>query len=334
MLVAAILAAAIGAGRIQESAPSRWVLVYSGGSNRSQYSINNLLDLIAIIDTSGRAVGPLCDGVILTEFRAVSGRYYMPWPNGQPSEGVDWEVYLDSLTAPTGILTRLDAAAGTLGRAAKVSVTVMVPYPDATRRSFSFSGREYDLSDNLQRGEVLEAYLREVVDRVTSRELSHLSFYGFYWLNESIEPFDSSLVTRATGTARSMGYRFLWIPAYGAAGAAKWRAFGFNEAWQQPNYFFHPDITRARLDSAVRRARAADMGLEVEFDRRLFSDSLFHDRLGPYLDALETAPDLRNRSISIYEGAGALMQLSRSADARYRALYNRLVTLLRPSVRP
>jgi Domain of unknown function (DUF4855) len=70
------------------------------------------------------------------------------------------------------------------------------------------------------------------------------------------------------------------------------------------------------------------MGLEVEFDGRMFSDSRFADRLAPYLATLERAPDLRARSIAIYEGAGALVRLSRSNDLRYRALYRRLVAVL------
>lgn len=263
----------------------------------------------------------------------MSGRYYMPWPNGHPSQGSDWELYLDSLTGPIGAVTRLDSAAASLGPGSKVSITVMVPYPDTTQRSFTYRGREYDLSDGSQRVAAVESYLHDVVDRVGARQMSHLSFYGFYWLNEGIQPFDSSLVSRVTAAAHAMGYRFLWIPSYGAAGAGQWRSFGFDAAWLQPNYFFHPEIPATRLDSAINRARAAAMGLELEFDRRLFTDSLFRDRLGPYLAAFEGAPDLRNRSIAIYEGAGALIQLSRSADARHRALYHRLVTVLRPGVR-
>ena len=71
------------------------------------------------------------------------------------------------------------------------------------------------------------------------------------------------------------------------------------------------------------------MGLEVELDRRMFSDWRFADRLEPYLAALEGAPDLRTKSVAIYEGAGALIQLSKSRDSWHRALYDRLVATLR-----
>ncbi len=178
---------------------------------------------------------------------------------------------------------------------------------------------------------VVEAYFRDVVRRVESRPARNVSLYGFYWLNEGITSPDTILVSRVADAVHRLGLRFLWIPSYGAAGAALWRSFGFDDAWLQPNYFFHTDVSVARLDSAVNRARAA--GMELEFDRCLFADSQFANRLTPYLDTFEKTPDLRSRSIAIYEGSGALIQLARSTDKAKRALYDRLVTLLRPGAR-
>jgi hypothetical protein len=290
-----------------------------------------------IIDTVGNAAGPLCDGAILLEYHAVSGRYYMPFPNGAPSRGSDWTLYLDSLTAPTGPLTRLDSAAarGISGASTirPLSVAVMVPYPDPRNDTLIYDGRRYDVKHDSGRVAVVEAYLRDVVRRVESRHVSNLSLYGFYWLNEGITSLDTILVSRVADTVHRLGLRFLWIPSYGAAGAGDWRSFGFDEAWLQPNYFFHPDLSVGRLDSAVDRARAAGMGLELEFDRRLFADSQFANRLTPYLDTFEKTPDFRSRSIAIYEGSGALIRLARSTEKAKRALYRRLVTVLRPPVR-
>src|SRR5436190_10669359 len=317
------------ASQSRDVSPLRWVLVYTGGPRRPAYTVDDLLHLTTVVDTAGRPVGPLCDGVILTEFLAVSGRYYMPWTNGQPSTGADWELYTDSVTSRTGPIMRLDSAA-TRGR---VSFVVMVPYPDTSQHVFVYRGRTYDLLRESERSAVEEAYLNDMRERIGSLSLSHVSFYGFYWLNEGIRPTDSSLVSRVTAAVHRMSLRILWIPSYGAAGASQWRAFGFDDAWLQPNFFFHPDVSAARFDSAGTRARAAHMGLELEFDRRLFNDTLFRDRLTPYLATFEKAPDLRNRSIAIYEGGGALIQLARSTDPRYRAVYRRLVNVLRPEVR-
>jgi hypothetical protein len=320
-------------------APSeRWVLVYTGGPDRPAYTVDDLVHLTAIVDTAGNPVGPLCDGAILLEFHAVSGRYYMPFSNGKPSLGSDWTLYLDSLTAPAGPLTRLDAAAAREIAAKStnrpISIAVMVPYPDPRTDTLIYDGRRYDVKHDSGRVAVVEAYLRDVVRRVESRQSSNLSLSGFYWLNEAITSPDTTLVSQVAEAVHRLGLRFLWIPYYGAAGAAHWRSFGFDDAWLQPNYFFHPEVSVARLDSAVNRARAADMGLELEFDRRMFADSQFANRLTPYLDTFEKAPDLRSRSIAIYEGAGALIRLARSSDKAHRALYSRLVTVLGSAPRP
>ena len=83
-------------------------------------------------------------------------------------------------------------------------------------------------------------------------------------------------------------------------------------------------------------AAIADLGplhnvphwLEIEFDDRLFSGREYFNRLDPYLVALSRAPDLRRKSVVIYEGGGTLIQLSSSPDSLYRALYSRLVASL------
>jgi len=180
----------------------------------------------------------------------------------------------------------------------------------------------------------VKAYLGEVTRRFGTARLTHATLSGFYWLNETIGSVDTSFIPRLADAIHRAGLRFYWIPYYGASGAERWQGLGFDEAWQQPNYFFHPEVPGTRLDTAIARARKTGMGLELEFNPKLFQGWPFADRLLPYLSALETAPDLRQHSITIYEGAGALIQLARSRDAWHRALYNRLVAALMPPQPP
>ena len=130
------------------------------------------------------------------------------------------------------------------------------------------------------------------------------------------------------------GRKLLWIPAYRNQGVPFWRSMGFDQAWLQPNFFFHPEVAQVRLDSALTIARGLGMGIEVEFDRRMFSSAVFQDRLVPYLDVLDAAPDFRARSIAIYEGGGTLIQLARGHDEWHRALYHRFVRVLQPTASP
>jgi hypothetical protein len=256
----------------------------------------------------------------------------MPWANGRPAQGADWDRYVDSLTAPHGILTRLDSAVVS-SAVSVVAFTVMVPYPDTSQHAFTYQGSTWDLGVAANRAEVVDRYIHELTTRVKALPLRHVSFAGFYWLNESVSVADRDVIERITDFAAPLQYRLQWIPFWGAARAGQWAFYGFDEAWQQPNYFFHPHVAVSRMDSAFAFARSNRMGVELEFDKRLFTDTLFRDRLMPYLVAFDKSSDLREHAIAIYEGGGALIQLSQSTDPRYRALYRRLVTVLRPEVR-
>lgn len=319
-----------------QAPPERWVLVYSGGTHRPAYAVDDLLHLLAVVDTSDRPTAPLCNSVIMTEFQAVSGRFYMPWTNGTPATGADWSLYIDSVFSTTGPLARLDSAAALAPHAPdrRLPVAIMVPYPNPKADTLRFAGREFNMASDSGRVESVAAYLHEVVRRFQGAALPHLSISAFYWLNEGVVDSDTNVVAKVAQVVHRLGIRFLWIPSWGAANAVRWRTLGFDEAWQQPNYFFHPDVSTTRLDSAVARARSAGMGLELEFDRRLFSDPKFADRLEPYLSTFEKTPDLRRKSIAIYEGAGGLIQLSRSRDIVHRALYRRLAAVLQSEPNP
>jgi hypothetical protein len=71
------------------------------------------------------------------------------------------------------------------------------------------------------------------------------------------------------------------------------------------------------------------MGLEVEFDGRVWADSMFCDRLLPYLTTLQRQPALRAREIAVYEGAGALIRLSFGTTPQDRANYREVGEVLR-----
>jgi hypothetical protein len=314
--------------------PSRWVLVYTGGPHRPAYSVDDFVHLIGTIDTTDRPTGWLSDGAIFLELYSVSGRAYVRFPAGSPGDGADWNVYLDSVFAPMGPIARLDSAvqlmsqaAGPLGR--PYQLAMMIPYPDQKAGSIQFAGSRFDLTGMAGRAAAARTYVGEVLKRFSERNYHHITLSSFYWAEEGVVDLpDTLMVSAVAGEVHRSGRRFLWIPAYGNQGVPKWRSMGFDEAWLQPNLFFHPEVSQTRLDSALTIARGLGMGIEVEFDRRMFNSTVFADRLVPYLDALEAAPDFRARSIAIYEGGGALIQLSRTHDERHRALYDRLVRVL------
>jgi hypothetical protein len=158
--------------------------------------------------------------------------------------------------------------------------------------------------------------------------LAHLELRAVYWLDEAVwqdSAGGSDGPRPAIRAAHDRGLQVLWIPYYGAGGAARWRELGFDAAWQQPNYFFDASLPRTRLDSAVQRADAAQMGLELELDKRIVSDSASRRRLDESVLALRRA---RVRSLAVYDGAGALYELFRSTQPELRAAGTAVADLL------
>jgi hypothetical protein len=286
------------------------------------------------VDSAGLAQYWAFSGAIFLHLYAPSGRIFTTWIGGVPANGADWTEYLDSLFVPGAALSRLDSAVA-LGSAAlgplpePFRVSIMIPYPDPGIGSLEFGGQVYDFGNAAGRGDAAAAYIQEVVRRFQAAGFAQLRLDGFYWLMEQAPAADVDVITRVAGDVHAAGLRFLWIPYYSAQGWTRWHELGFDAAWLQPNYFFELDLPESRLDSAAARAEQNGMGMEVEFDARLSVDSMYCDRLQPYLTTLQQQPQLRAREIAVYEGSGALIGLSFGKQADGRALYRALGDVLR-----
>jgi len=272
----------------------------------------------------------LCTGVLYLEVWAPSGRAFATFAAHPWAVGEDWSTYLDTLFQPGASLDRLDSAVslvggsiGGLGRA--FPVTIMIPYPDPALDTLRFGGRTYQLTSAGSRLDVVRAWVDSVRDRFRDRRFRNLELHGMYWLQEKALGDDRAFLPEAASVVHRAGLKFLWIPYYLSTGHESWRTFGFDEAWYQPNYFFRLPATALRVDSAMQVAESLHMGVEVEFDPRLFRDSTYAHRLEPYIVSLWSHPALRRRSLAIYDGAGALLTLSRSRDPRLWDLYTSLV---------
>ncbi len=317
----------------QQTGPSTWVLVYAGGPKRPAYSVGDFVHLIAYVDTADRPAGWLCTGAIFLEIFAPSGHAFATWLGGQPAKGDDWNAYLHVVFDSGGALARLDSAVSSVGKQVgplpkKYPVMVMIPYPDPHVSRLDSPWGSFSLAENSGRLEAVQSYVNQVVKRFRGSRYTNVELVGFYWLNESISGSDTSLTADVARRIHKLGLRFYWIPYYTAGNVDAWARIGFDRAWLQPNFFFKPAVSPLRLDSAVDRARSLGMGLEIEFDGRLFSDPRYFDRLDPYLNVLSRSPDLRRKDLVIYDGAGALIRLATSKDSLSRGLYSRLVTTL------
>jgi hypothetical protein len=298
------------------------------------YHLSQLKRLVTHVDSAGQPQYWVFTGAIFLQLYAPSGRVFTTWIGGTPATGADWTEYLDSLFAPGAALSRLDSAVALVSAALGPSpvpfrVSIMIPYPDPSVAGVEFNGQTYDFGSAAGRGDAAAAYIGEVARRFQAAGYQHLRLDGFYWLMEYAPAADVEVIARVAGDVHAEGLRFLWIPYYTAARGNAWAALGFDAAWLQPNYFFDLALPQTRLDSAAARAAQNAMGLEVEFDARLWADSMYCDRLQPYLTTLANQPQLRAREIAVYEGGGALLHLSFGWKPGDRALYRELGQVLR-----
>ena len=299
-----------------------------------RYSVSDFTALIAVMDTAGRPEGWLCDGVMFVVIRDPSGRNFATWLGAPFATGADWERYLDTLFDAGGAVARLDSAVGLVARTVgppphPFAASVVTLYPEAKAKTITFFGTPYPVSSTAGRIAVASAYVDSAAARFRTAAVAHLALDGFYWLHESVHGEEEHVVSGVASRVHALGDRFLWVPFFSAWGVDRWRSMGFDEAWLQPNYFFHPELGLSRMDSAVARAMGNGMGLELEMDGRLFTRPAdFGGRLTPYLDALDRSPGLARGPIVIYEGSGALPRLSKQRDPAHRQLYCRLVTSL------
>lgn len=337
MLVAAVIAVSQPTAMLSAGShpPVRWILAYPGsakGGMGTTYSVDDFVRLLGAVDSTGRVSSWLCTGVIFLQLYAASGRTFTTWIGGTPATGADWTEYLDSIVGSGGAIARLDSTvrlieptAGALG--GKLPVAIMIPYPEPKADSVRFADSTYALATAAGRAEAAGAFVDVAARRFAGAGFRHIRLDGFYWLSESISPPDHDVVVAVSRRVHRDRLRFLWIPFYGAPGQAQWRDLGFDEAWLQPNYFFRLTVAADRVDSAAMRARAQGLGIEVEFNSRLLTDSAYRDRLDPYLRLLED-PSIARQSVALYDGQGALIRLSRSTDPRDRTTYARLVRAL------
>jgi len=251
---------------------------------------------------------------------------------GTPARGEDWREYIDTILAPGGAMARLDSAVAiverSLGRRGQLyDVAIMIPYSNYQMDTLRYQGTLYTLGEPRSGAALVAAYVSDVKTGFRARGFQHVSLRAFYWLHESIEGTDTAVVPEVAKRVHAEGFQFLWIPFFDAPGWRRWQALGFDYAWLQPNYFIVLALPALRVDSAIARARAFGMGIELEFDRRLLSSTAqYEDRLGTYLSRLRAAPDLR--TLAVYDGAGALIVLSRAPDWWSQCLYRRIVDVL------
>lgn len=308
-----------------------WVLIYSGGTHRLEWTPGQFEPYVAYVDPESGRKRWLFDGFLFIEFKDGRGQEYAKGYGQQPAGKAHWAWLLDRLFEQGKALHALDATVGGVGAeigapARKRRVTITLPEPIITQENWGeLDGRTLDFTKPADRVAAAGWYLDELERRWRAAGFKNLTLEGIYWVAETTANKGEQVLPEIATRVHSHGWEFLWIPYWNASGAGDWEAMGFDAAYQQPNHFFHPGkVPDERLPEAVAFAKAHGMGMEMEWDQRAISQQeLFLPRLHAYLDAYEKTDALQNAAMAHYEGGGALLQLSQQTDPALRQAYDR-----------
>lgn len=310
-------------------------LIYQGGKHRPAWTAERLAPYVSYRDSNGGNEQWLFDSFLFIEFQDGKRMTYQPDSRMTPAQKNHWSWLLErNFSEAEGIpllekVCRETAARiGPPPRRRQVVITLPVPIPGQTNWG-ELNGRALDFNQPADRLAACEWYLDAALAKWKELSPQQFDLAGFYWVDETALR-TTEFVAQVAQRVRARGQRFYWIPYWQPARpTADWRACGFDVVWQQPNHFFHPEVTDARLQEACDFARRHGMGMEMEFDARMITQpAVFAPRFDAYLDAFTRDGVKETATIAYYEGGGAVHQLAGSDKPEVRRYYDRLAEFI------
>lgn len=306
-------------------------LIYQGGSQRPQWTPDRFAPYVSYRDPRSGKEHWLFDGFLFIEFQDGKRNMFEPIPNLNPARKEHWLGLLDKNFAENDGIPNLEnvcqqtaARIGPPLRRRQILISLPTPIIGQTNWG-ELNGRILDFRQTADRLAALDWYMDLALKKWKAFAPTQLDLAGFYWVHESA-PTTNDFLTAISKSVHARSKLFFWIPYWHWNKLpANWRSFGFDVAWQQPNHFFHPEVADTRLDDACHFARQHGMGMEMEFDGRMISDSKNYERrFDAYLDAFTRNEAKDSSSIAYYEGGGCLFLLANSKESAMRAHYDRL----------
>ena len=249
----------------------------------------------------------------------------------------DWLIKKQLKTPGVGV-PALNALLDSLRSAGKVplrkrKVVISIPSPTSSDIDWGeIDGKKLNMTNDNDRIKSVKWFIDRVMDEWRKSDFSELEFSGFYWLHEGETNYTSDrfILPEISRYIKSLGFHFYWIPYFGAHMGADWKEWGFDIAYQQPNYFFrHKDEEwpATRLDDACQFASRYNMGLEMELDGSI-KDPLYQKRFVEYLEYFEKHRVLETSPIAHYDDRGTVYQMSVSSNDTLKVLYEKYMDVV------
>lgn len=199
------------------------------------------------------------------------GRSFMATGQHSPTRRQDWLDMLDRLFAKQESIPALDEALEETRRQIpgpfhRRKVVIFLPDPQAGQTDWGeINGRQMDFNASDDRILACNWYVDRILERFAAANLRNIQLAGIYWLTEN-GGFLPQHLCQVARHVHDLGLEFYWIPYYEAFGYDRWKEYGFDRAWYQPNYLFQSSTPRQRLIDAWQTAQSLGMSIEMEFD--------------------------------------------------------------------
>lgn len=240
----------------------------------------------------------------------------------------EWQWYSNQTFAEDGALETLNKAAAAENQ--KAQVYIAIPYPKRNEAIVNLTGGKVP-NTLAAREQLVNWYISTVEAKWKKANYSHLTFKGYYWLNETvIHAEDEQLVAKTAKNVHRLQKKFIYSPHALATHTEKWQEYGFDGAYIQPNTFrLKLGDPSARLHKAFLEAQIKGTGITLEIDS--YSPHQMVAGLPNFEKYLDFANlyGLKGQSLLLYQGTDMVYRMGTYPQESYQTAYRKLGELLK-----
>lgn len=333
-------------------------LIYIGAQNRPDWNKELFRPYVEHVFSDSTSSW-FFDGFIMLEFRRWNKdgvAVNLGESRAQPSTQQDWADMLDTqlgLDSDTGCKA-LDQLIGELlpklGKPShKHKVVMSIPLNNIKGDWYwgEIDGKTLTGNDRVK---AMKWYIDLLLDRWNKAGFKNIELDGVYWTKEAYVANEDEDFKQITAYAKEKGLLNYWIPYRTALGRDKWRDWGIDVAYLQPNYYFKDERPMEWLDSSIDFAKKHGLGLELEFagydwsynistgERRLVPpgniglydiNPNYYQRLVDYINHFEQQDVFDTKPVAYYTGFQGIYDFVNSSNQRDRDIIDRLARIIK-----
>jgi len=305
------------------------VLIFNGHNETKQFTPQFFNHYMRYQTSTGSMVNMFDTFIVLGLRYNEQDSMFVDVPSNQANY-VDWDNYIERTFDYNGALSNLNSSA--LANNRKVDLYLTIPYPKRQGNIVTLDGIELENS-LYSRYDLTNWYIKEVLDRIETANYSNVNFKGFYWISETVRTADDEvLVSTIASLLKRENKFFIYSPHSASTNFDRWRDFGFDAAFLQPNAFrFNVDKKEERLHRAFLNAQIYGSGINIEIDSHgieLVENGV--ESFNLYMD-FSKRYGLDEKGMIFYQAVNMVERMATINHPVYRSWYDQLnLTFFKP----